>query len=217
MSEMPIGCIFCYPSPICPEGFLPCDGRELSKKVYSELYALIGDTWGEPPSTFFLPDLRGQFVRGWDDGEGVDPDSGADSIRKLGSEQLDTFQGHCHDLIMKGRMTESDLFYEHHNIIYGKHFFRDNQELSFNSILTPSEKDEKVKLLKRQKKTHGTMFKTIFGDFAEKLIKNIGLRHNHKLPNIEVTDATSSTFQKVRTSVETRPKNIALIYCIKVK
>ena len=37
--ELPIGSIICYPSTICPEGFMPCDGRELSKQAYPELYA----------------------------------------------------------------------------------------------------------------------------------------------------------------------------------
>lgn len=53
MMELPIGSIFCYPSPICPDVFLPYDGRELSKSAYRELYVLIGDTWVKQPQHSF--------------------------------------------------------------------------------------------------------------------------------------------------------------------
>jgi len=36
--------------------------------------------------------------------------------------------------------------------------------------------------------------------------------HRHELPEIKVKDASNSTFQKVRVSTETRPKNVALMY-----
>lgn len=46
--------------------WLPCDGRELSKTNYAELYGIIGKTYGEdePKGTFRIPDYRGEFLRG---------------------------------------------------------------------------------------------------------------------------------------------------------
>lgn len=200
--ELPIGSIICYPSPICPEGFMPCDGRELSKQAYPELYAVIKNTWGETDTTFFLPDLQGLFVRGWDKDENIDPQ------RIFGSEQIDTLQGHRHELSISGKMSEAGMTYEHHEIKYGTNTFAENSSLSFNSLITPIEKQSRVSFANR--------FKGIFGV----LIKDKGdseVRHSHELPKIEISDVASSTFQQVRVSTETRPKNIALVYCIKVK
>ena len=204
MLELPIGCIFCYPSPVCPEGFMPCDGRELSKMTYSQLYKLIGGTWGETAATFCLPDLRGQFVRGWDDGDGVDPDSGADNVRQFGSEQTDTFQGHGHELYIDGEMSEYSLPIDQKTIEYRKGDF----SVSFSKVLSRSEVDSIKKHIEYAANRLGIRMDT--------LLKACGLNHSHKLPEIKVKDALSSTFQKVRTSVETRPKNVALMYCIKV-
>lgn len=137
MNGIPIGCVLCFATQKYPDDFLPCDGRELSKSVYRELYTVIGDTWGETTSTFFLPDLRGQFVRGWDDGNGVDPESGADSVRKFGSEQADTFQGHAHDLSINGVMSESELHLKSKSIEYGTNTIQSNNTVSFNEVLPP--------------------------------------------------------------------------------
>lgn len=202
MENLPIGCIFCYPSPICPEGFMPCDGRELSKQAYPELYAVIKNTWGETDTTFSLPDLQGLFVRGWDKDENIDPQ------RKFGSEQIDTLQGHRHELSISGKMTEAGLNYKHHEIKYGTNTFAEDSSLSFNSLITPIEK--------QSRDYFANHFKKIFGV----LIKDKGdseVRHSHELPKIEIGDVASSTFQQVRVSTETRPKNVALMYCIKCK
>ena len=137
MNEIPIGCVLCFATQKIPDGFLPCDGRELSKSAYREQYALIGNTWGETTSTFFLPDLRGLFVRGWDDGNGIDPESGADSIRIFGSEQADSFQGHAHDLSVNGMMSESELHLKSKSIEYGTNTIQSNNTTSFNVVLTP--------------------------------------------------------------------------------
>lgn len=210
MENLPIGCIFCYPSPICPEGFMPCDGRELSKQAYPELYAVIKNTWGETDTTFFLPDLQGQFVRGWDKDENIDPQ------RKFGSYQDDTFQGHCHELVVTGKMSEAEMGCEHHEIVYGTNTISSNKSISFSSILTQYEKelrDDVYNHFKRFRDKYTTAMRGCTD--IEKSKSDIS--HRHELPKIEVKDAINSTFQRVRTSVETRPKNIALVYCIKVK
>lgn len=212
MDGIPIGCVLCFATPKHPDGFLPCDGRELSKSAYRELYASIGNTWGETSSTFFLPDLRGLFVRGWDDGNGVDPESGADSIRKFGSEQADAFQGHAHELSINGVMSESELFLKSKSIEYGTNTIQSNNTVSFRDILTLSEQKEELEKIEKAKQG-------LFGSFIGFLAKwgSNKISHRHELPEIKVKDASNSTFQKVRVSTETRPKNMALMYCIKVK
>lgn len=47
-------------------GWLLCDGRELRRERYPELFGMIGTAWGgnESSPTFRIPDLRGRFLRG---------------------------------------------------------------------------------------------------------------------------------------------------------
>ena len=80
-----------------PDGWLACEGATVSRTIYSDLYSAIGTTFGagDGSTTFNLPDLRSEFVRGWDNGRGVD------AGRALGSAQLDQFQGHHHEILYK--------------------------------------------------------------------------------------------------------------------
>lgn len=59
-----------------PAGWHECDGTLVSQAQYPQLYAIIGESFGASPpeGQFYLPDLRGQFIRGVDDGSGRDPD-----------------------------------------------------------------------------------------------------------------------------------------------
>jgi microcystin-dependent protein len=87
-----------------PNGFLLCDGSELDTNTYHELFQAVGYAWGGSNSAFFLPDLRGQFLRGADLGSGNDPDAASRNAAQLGgntgvnvgSIQADQFQEHNH-------------------------------------------------------------------------------------------------------------------------
>lgn len=69
-----IGSVSAFAMPTPPTGWLVCDGSAISRTEYADLFATIGTLWGhgDEVSTFNLPDLRGEFVRGFDDGRGVD-------------------------------------------------------------------------------------------------------------------------------------------------
>lgn len=75
-----------------PAGWMACDGRTLSRSVYASLFAAIGTTYGagDGSTTFNIPDLRGEFIRGLDSGRGVD------SGRALGSAQASQNLSHTH-------------------------------------------------------------------------------------------------------------------------
>jgi len=77
-----------------PTGFLSCDGSAVSRVTYASLFARIGTVHGagDGATTFNLPDLRGEFIRGWDDGRGID------AGRVFGSSQSDEFKSHTHDM-----------------------------------------------------------------------------------------------------------------------
>lgn len=87
-----IGTIFFVADDAAPEGSLICDGRLLSRTTYADLFAKLGTTYGagDGSTTFQLPDYRGEFLRGWDGGRGVD----ADRVR--GSFQTDQNKTHTH-------------------------------------------------------------------------------------------------------------------------
>ena len=61
-----------------PTGWLKANGAAVSRTTYSALFAAIGTLYGpgDGSTTFNLPDLRGEFIRGWDDGRGVDASRG---------------------------------------------------------------------------------------------------------------------------------------------
>lgn len=65
-SGMPIGAVFPFYGTTPPEHTMACNGAEISRTTYAELFAVIGTTAGEGDgsTTFNLPDLRGMFIRG---------------------------------------------------------------------------------------------------------------------------------------------------------
>lgn len=84
-----------------PSGdWMECDGSSLLIVDYPLLYAAIGNTWGAALAGYFkLPDIRGDFLRGWDHGRGRDPDAatrtGGDHVA---STQTDQIKLHAHTL-----------------------------------------------------------------------------------------------------------------------
>lgn len=70
------GSIITYVSTTPPTGHLYCDGSAVSRTTYETLFVAIGTTYGEGDgsTTFNVPDLRGRFLRGVDDGTLEDPD-----------------------------------------------------------------------------------------------------------------------------------------------
>lgn len=75
LQAIPTGLIFMVAAPIVPPDCLYCNGQAVSRTDYARLFGKIGGYWGagDGSTTFNVPDLRGVFPRGWDDGRGVDP------------------------------------------------------------------------------------------------------------------------------------------------
>ncbi|EPR5745997.1 phage tail protein [Escherichia coli] len=63
-SALPVGVPVPWPSATPPTGWLKCNGAAFSAEEYPEL--------AKAYPTNKLPDLRGEFIRGWDDGRGID-------------------------------------------------------------------------------------------------------------------------------------------------
>lgn len=84
----PSGSVSAFAGQSAPSGYLLCNGQAVSRTAYAALFAAIGTTYGagDGTTTFNVPDLRGEFVRGLDAGRGVD------AGRVLGAAQLDAIQ-----------------------------------------------------------------------------------------------------------------------------
>ncbi|NRN29197.1 hypothetical protein HHJ84_13390 [Photorhabdus heterorhabditis subsp. aluminescens] len=87
LEEIPVGIPLPWPTNIPPNGWVKCNGAIFDKSLYPKL--------AEVYPSGRLPDLRGEFIRGWDDGRGVDVG------RYLLSNQLADIAPHNHRL---GRM-----------------------------------------------------------------------------------------------------------------
>lgn len=89
---VPVGTVIHVAGSAAPTGFIKANGAAVSRATYAALFAAIGTLYGagDGSTTFNVPDLRGEFVRGWDDGRGID------SGRALGSAQASANLSHTH-------------------------------------------------------------------------------------------------------------------------
>ena len=94
VDTVPVGIVAFYSKTTAPTGWLKANGAAVSRSTYAALFSAIGTTFGagDGTTTFNIPDLRGEFIRGWDDGRGVD------TGRAFMSAQSDEFKSHMHTL-----------------------------------------------------------------------------------------------------------------------
>ena len=149
-----------------PAGWLKANGAAVSRTTYAALFAAIGTTFGagDGSTTFNLPDLRGEFVRGWDDGRGVD------AGRAFGARQGDAIRN------IVGQFVSDD----------------------FNSSARLSADNTGVFRSGVRQGEHYDAHSDITGDAGGK----------HAI--------TFDASRSVPTANENRPRNIALLACIKI-
>ena len=93
---VPTGAIMPFYRSSAPSGWLECNGQSTSG--YPALAALVGSN---------VPDLRGEFIRGWDNGRGVDPS------RAIGKAQAQDIQPHTHSIsLVAGTGGTAGIFYQ---------------------------------------------------------------------------------------------------------
>ena len=174
---VPSGAVVHFARNTAPTGWLKANGAAVSRTTYSALFAAIGTTYGagDGSTTFNLPDLRGEFLRGWDDARG------ADSGRTFGSFQGSANLSHDHT------GTTSTNGNHNHNIA-------GNQGGATQILGTQSGSVAGI-----GPGTSGSYVNSYGGNV---IIQAAG-DHNHTF----TTSASGST--------ESRPRNIALLACIK--
>lgn len=183
----PVGTIQAFPFKSIPAGWKYCDGSCLEISSFPELYEKIGTMYGgDGKTTFNIPDLRGQFVRGWDD---------RDEERRLGSIQWDAIQNHDHSI---GAYTSKAGGSHTHTVYYstyrvGSNTFKENDKIVYE----------------------------IPGSFScghpfggDPGTSNSG-EHTHNIPATQTKNIIAKPQEELRVDSETRPKNVAFMYCIR--
>ena len=136
-APVPVGAIIPFPVETPPAGYLECAGQLVSQTgTYAALYAFLKNgtsycIYGQTATHFYVPDLRGAFMRGWNHGSttaikdpdaasrstckigGTDPTSGA-SGDKVGTRQLDEVKGHVHSFY-SSRGDGGSISYPYHD------------------------------------------------------------------------------------------------------
>ncbi|MDD2150732.1 tail fiber protein [Pseudomonas putida] len=112
-----VGAVQAFASTVPPTGWLVADGSQVLRANYPALLTATNGAfgWGNGSTTFNLPDMRGEVIRGLDLGRGINPG------RALGSIELDAMQGHGHANTnqINGMSGGSGEFLSHNNGVSG--------------------------------------------------------------------------------------------------
>lgn len=101
----PTGAIIHFAFDTPPDGWLECDGSTVSRTTFIALFTATGTRFGigDGSTTFEIPDIRGEFIRGFDNGAGSDPDAGSRTDSgdgttgdNVGTKQSNQTQSHKH-------------------------------------------------------------------------------------------------------------------------
>jgi len=163
------GTVIIWSADTAPQGYLECNGSLLNRVTYSTLFNIIGTTYGagDGATTFRLPDLRGEFIRGWDNGRGID------TFRGLGSNQNDAIRN-----------------------ITGQIGHPSNTSTPYDGLF-----------LQSHVPSTGVL-KTIPGTYQEQTATGAVLTNLTGRLNFDASLV-------VPTASENRPRNVAMMYCIK--
>lgn len=104
---VPVGMVIKWPGQVVPYGFKECNGKSLLRTQYAHLFSIIGTEYGAVDGSHFnIPDLRGYFLRGWNNSRAsglYDPDALARTDRgdgttgdHVGTKQEDENKAHTH-------------------------------------------------------------------------------------------------------------------------
>tara|TARA_R100001460_G_scaffold15393_1_gene33929 strand:- start:506 stop:1669 length:1164 start_codon:yes stop_codon:yes gene_type:complete len=186
---VPTGSVFCMAVATVPSGYKECNGEAVSRTTFAALFAVIGTQYGtgDGSSTFNLPDLRGEFVRGFDNGRGVD------SGRSINDPQTSANKSHNHP----ATTSISDPGHFHHSFRSGN-----AGERQHNSNLSSSNFPSSGTGAGNKNEAYNIVART--GSDP-----NVGKTSN------ENTGVNASTTTENDGSSESRPRNIAMMYIIK--
>lgn len=109
VAAFPVGVILPFASSTTPSGWLACNGNEVSRTTYAQLFAVIGTRYGlgNGTTTFNLPNMKRKFLVGYD------PADGALQVGDTGGEETHTLTvsempSHTHNITASGTGTPSN-------------------------------------------------------------------------------------------------------------
>ena len=202
VNGVPTGAIFALPdtqgtgtgfqSDGIPTGYLECDGQLLDRSTFAALFNVIGTRYGNTTSSNFrVPDLRGEFIRGYDHGRGIDAGRG------INDPQGGQNQQHNHPASSNASVSDSGHF--HHSFRSGNSGNRQH-----NSSLTSSNFPASG--------TGAGHLNEAYNIVATNSNPNVG-RTSNVNANIGVNVSTNTSNDGGN---EARPRNIAMLYIIKI-
>ena len=224
----PIGTIISFYTNNVPSGYLECNGAAVSRTTYADLFSIIGASYGagNGTTTFNLPDYRGQFLRGYNHGSGVDPDVASRTNRgdgttgdAVGTKQNNQILVHHH--VVNPPATNTNTTGNHRHTIdppntytaFGGNHRHSTNLYRVGGYNTPSRPARNT--YKRYSKWHpNTLQYTDYSGYHRHTVKIapfnsfLSGNHNHTL-DIPAFNSTNSG------GSETRPKNITVMYCKK--
>lgn len=187
INTTPAGAVMYFAMNTAPVGWLPANGAAVSRTTYANLFAAIGTLYGagDGNKTFNLPDLRGEFLRSWDSGRGVD------GGREFASFQASQNLSHNHDGV-----TEESGWHTHNGwtSVNGEHSH--GVPISTNGS--------------------GNNFESNGGNVERWGNTNVTGNHNHSFETNASGNHTHSFSTSFNGGNESRPRNIALLACIKI-
>ena len=163
-----VGFVLPYYGETAPPGTLACDGSEISREAYKELFAVLGTKAGagNGSTTFNVPDLRGVFIRG----------TGGNAAA-LGVEQTDAIQTASGSFMINSGGLAST---------YGQHV----QDAS------------------------GSFYLTNGGSYAYSPIAQYCQLINETEEQTTGARVFFDASRQIRSAIENRPVNVALLWCI---
>lgn len=130
---LPVGTVQPFLGLTPPLGYLVCQGQLISKVEYPELYKICGSTFGVETSThFYLPDLRGKTIAGYDSG-----DAAMNTIGKLLGNKTHTHTSAAHTHTIAGHTHTSAA--HTHTVVGHTHTSAAHTHTTGNHTLTVAE------------------------------------------------------------------------------
>lgn len=116
---VPVGTLQPFLGLVPPKGYLACQGQMVSKITYSELYEICGDTFGTSTEThFYLPDLRGKTLAGYDES-----DTAMNTIGKLLGQKTHTHTSAAHTHTTGNHTLTTNEMPSHSHTLFGNSEF----------------------------------------------------------------------------------------------
>jgi len=205
------GMVAAFAMTAAPPGWLKCNGAAVSRTAYPRLFGWLGTHYGagDGTTTFNLPDMRGLFPRGWDDGRGLDPG------RAFGVYQDMMIHSHAHTA---SAAAVGDHQHAAWSDAQGNHAHRawtDAQGGHAHTAPSSPGIGQGAGGLNSVQQSGGAHETSWAGHHQHAIGMDVVGLHAHNISVGAGGSHTHGVTVAAAGGVETRPRNLALFYCIK--